>query len=149
MCKRTNKYICFHAHTCTANRTDPTLGDLQQAFNDLGIHLSDLSDFTREVESLSLIHHIPLYPAPRTSSHIHQLPPGSETLTRQSRRGSLSSEDEIERERIPSYFPPLPSKNEDKGPYNCILRMHVHKVHVFPNIVYMYPFHYALCMCVC
>ena len=46
----------------TANRTEPNLKDLAQAFADLGIDVAELSEFCREVESTKPTQAIPKYP---------------------------------------------------------------------------------------
>ena len=102
----------------SANRTEPNLADVFQAFRDLGINLSDLAEFTQEVESLPPPEPIPRYPVPRSSTHIYHAPSGGKPAVagRRARTGSLSSEDESDRDHIPPYLPPLPLEaEEDKG----------------------------------
>lgn len=111
--------------TPTANRTEPNFADVFQAFRDLGINLSDLAEFTREVESLPPPEPIPRYPVPRSSTHIYHAPSGGKPATagRRVRTGSLSSEDETDRDHIPPYLPPLPLEaEEEKGTYGLTLR---------------------------
>lgn len=106
-----------------ANRTEPNLSDVFEAFCDLGVNLSELSEFTREVESIPPPQPIPRYPIPRSSTHIYHAPsPGGQSgVARRSRTGSLSSEDESDRDHIPPYLPPLPlEKEEEKGEQSCM-----------------------------
>ena len=101
-----------------ANRTEPNLADVFEAFRDLGINLSDLAEFTREVESVPPPEPIPRYPIPRSSTHIYHAPSGGKpaAASRRARTGSLSSEDEWDRDHIPPYLPPLPLEaDEEKG----------------------------------
>ena len=99
-----------------ANRTEPNLSDLAQAFGNLGVDLADLSEFLKEVESSPLNPNIPRFPVPRKSSHVYSGPASfGEASKRRLRAPSLSSEDE-EYDHIPPYLPPLPSQHEeDKG----------------------------------
>ena len=77
--------------------------------------VDDLSEFLREVESSPLNQNIPLYPIPRSSTHIFQGPASfGETSKKRSRAPSLSSEDE-DNDHIPPYFPPLPSQGDERG----------------------------------
>ena len=109
----------LYFHYLSANRTEPNLADVFQAFRDLGINLSDLAEFTREVESLPPPEPIPHYPVPRSSTHIYHAPSGGgkpAATSRRARTGSLSSEDESDRDHIPPYLPPLPLEaEEEKG----------------------------------
>lgn len=106
-----------------ANRTQPNLSDLAQAFRNLGVDLSDLSEFICEVDSAPLEQVVPRFPIPRKSAHIYQGPSSyGETSKKRSRAPSLSSEDE-EYDHIPPYLPPLPSQviDAEKGILNyCI-----------------------------
>ena len=105
-----------------ANRTEPNLSDVFEAFRDLGVNLSELAEFTHEVESIPPPQPIPRYPIPRSSTHIYHAPPsgGQSGAARRSRTGSLSSEDEFDRDHIPPYLPPLPlEKEEEKGKQSC------------------------------
>ena len=101
----------------TANRTEPNLKDLAQAFADLGINVAELSEFCREVESTKPPQAIPKYPLPRKSTHVN-LSTTSRVVARKqisrSSRSSSTSSDE-EEDIIPSYLPPLPSKHSEKG----------------------------------
>ena len=114
-------YFWLHGLTITlslANRTEPNLADVFEAFRDLGINLSDLAEFTREVESVPPPEPIPRYPIPRSSTHIYHAPSGGKpaAANRRARMGSLSSEDELDRDHIPPYLPPLPLEaDEEKG----------------------------------
>ena len=60
---------------------------------------------------------IPYYPVPRSSTHVYHTPSGGKPATgRRARTGSLSSEDESDRDHIPPYLPPLPLEaEEEKG----------------------------------
>ena len=112
-------YLCY----LPANRTEPNLADVFQAFRDLGINISDLAEFTQEVESLPPPEPIPRYPVPRSSTHVYHAPSGGKpaaATSRRARTGSLSSEDESDRDHIPPYLPPLPLEaEEEKGTCTC------------------------------
>ena len=100
-----------------ANRTEPNLCDLSQAFQTLDIDLADLSEFLREVESQPLEQKVPKFPVPRNSCHVCYGPASyGESTKKRPRNPSLSSEDD-EYDHIPPYFPPFPSQNveQDKG----------------------------------
>jgi hypothetical protein len=111
--------VIIHVFYLLANRTEPNLADVFEAFRDLGIDLSDLAEFTREVESVPPPEPIPRYPVPRSSTHVYHTPSGGKpaaTASRRARTGSLSSEDESDRDHIPPYLPPLPLEaEEEKG----------------------------------
>ena len=111
----------------SANRTEPNLSDVFQAFRDLGVNLSELSEFTREVESVAPAQTVPCYPVPRKSTHIYHTPSGGKpAVARRARTGSLSSEDESDRDHIPPYLPPLPLEaEEEKGTYIVHVHMKV------------------------
>ena len=100
----------------TANRTEPNLKDLAQAFADLGIDVAELSEFCREVESTKPTQAIPKYPLPRKSTHVNLSTTSRvvarKQISRSSRSSSTSSDEE---EIIPCYLPPLPSKHSEKG----------------------------------
>ena len=100
-----------------ANRTEANLSDVFQAFCDLGVNIPDLEEFMREVESIPPPQPIPRYPVPRSSTHIYHTPSsdGKPAAPRRPRTGSLSSEDEHDREHIPPYLPPLPLEEEEEG----------------------------------
>ena len=92
------------------------MSDLSQAFRNLGIDLSGLSDFLEEVECVPLEQKIPRFPVPRPSSHVYYGPTSfGETSKRRSRAPSLSSEDEDCYDHIPPYFPPLPTAEREEG----------------------------------
>jgi len=96
-----------------ANRTEPNLCDLSQAFQTLSVDLADLSEFLRDVESQPLEQKVPKFPVPRCSSHVHYGPSsyGESTKKRSRRNPSLSSEDD--EDHIPPYFPPFPSQSTE------------------------------------
>ncbi len=103
----------------TANRTDPNLTDLHQAFRDLGISIPDLTEFCSGVDLGKFKRAVPKFPCPKPSSHIYQPGGGpgsdasgtnSEEMVSMSR--SLMSEEEG---CISSYLPPLPSVKVAKG----------------------------------
>ena len=93
-----------------ANRTEPNLSDLALAFRDLGVNLSEVSEFCREVESNPCAHVVPKYPLTKKSYHVYN-GPSSHTMVRGSRNSSFSSDEEDEG-YIPSYLPPLPQKGD-------------------------------------
>ena len=79
------------------------------------------------MESVTPPQTIPRYPVPRSSTHVYTAPSGGKpaAVTHRSRTGSLSSEDEYDRDHIPPYLPPLPLEAEDqKGNYYLHVQMH-------------------------
>ena len=62
--------------------TDPNLDDLGLAFLEMGINISELEEYVRNVDSVPFMHEIPMYPLPK-ESHLNHLKPGSrEVVTR-------------------------------------------------------------------
>lgn len=112
--KKFVKYdIPFPSLLPLANRTEPNLCDLSQAFRSLSVDLSDLAEFLREVDSQPLDQRVPRFPASRSSTHIYHGPASFGEVTRKrSRAPSLSSEDE-EYDHIPPYLPPFPSQRRE------------------------------------
>lgn len=96
-----------------ANRTEPNLADLALAFGDLGINLSEVSEFCREVESNPCVHTVPKYPFPKKSSHVCLGGGPPRAGARGARSTSFSSDEDSDEGYIPSYLPPLPQKGED------------------------------------
>ncbi|KAL5474930.1 hypothetical protein EMCRGX_G026962 [Ephydatia muelleri] len=101
------------AYSIHANRTEPNLADLALAFGDLGINLSEVSEFCREVESNPCVHTVPKYPFPKKSSHVCLGGGPPRAGARGARSTSFSSDEDSDEGYIPSYLPPLPQKGED------------------------------------
>ncbi|XP_065352534.1 transcription initiation factor TFIID subunit 3 isoform X2 [Cloeon dipterum] len=70
--------ICVQTHRYSEqfNQSQPNLDHLGLAMQDLGIRLSELEDFVRNVESSPLPNQVPKYPLPK-ESHLNFLKPGS------------------------------------------------------------------------
>ena len=116
--RRESHSVLLKFHFYLANRTEANVSDVFQAFRDLGVNISELEEFKREVESVPPPQPVPRYPIPRSSTHVYHAPSsgGKPGVTRRSRTGSLSSEDESDRDHIPPYLPPLPlEEEEEKG----------------------------------
>lgn len=62
--------------------TNPDLDDLGLAFQEMGVSVEDLKEYTQYVDSVPFLHQVPKFPVPR-ESHLNFLKPGSrEVVTR-------------------------------------------------------------------
>ncbi|CAN7989051.1 unnamed protein product [Ixodes hexagonus] len=82
-----HRYVLEIARTAQAysnqdGRTEPNLDDLSLAFHDLGILLSELEEFTSNVEPVPFAQRIPQFPVGRPSSLQHPKPGSRELLHR-------------------------------------------------------------------
>ena len=131
-----------YLHTCAANRTEPNLNDLAQAFASLGVTIPDIKEFRCGVVSSGPSPDVPQYPmhVRKPSSHVRDALPGSEVVIVRKRRHASGSggegesekeeeeEEEEEEEYIPSYLPPLPDPKgkDDIGELLVVVGMYMY-----------------------
>ena len=78
----------------TDSRTEPNLDDLDLAFRDIGVYLSELEDYVSQVDQVPFIHQLPQYPKPKPCVLHHP------------RNGEIAER----LEQYYDYLPPLVSK---------------------------------------
>ncbi|XP_053437101.1 transcription initiation factor TFIID subunit 3-like [Nycticebus coucang] len=82
-------------------RTCPTLDDLAEAFQLMGVSLHELEDYVHNIEPVAFPHRIPSFPVRK--NNVLQFP----------RPGSTDADER--KEHIPDYMPPMVSSGKEKG----------------------------------
>jgi len=111
----------YHVLLFTANRQISNLDDLAMAFDHFNINMTSLQDFHNEVDHIPFPHDVPQFPVRCCNNkHLHEsATPTTSVQVNSDLIGENYDDDEDDEEvwspLIPSYLPPLPTKEADKG----------------------------------
>jgi len=106
---------------CVANRQISNLDDLVMAFDHFNINMASMQDFLNGVDHIPFPHDVPHFPVRCCNNkHLHEsATPTTSVQVSNTLIGENYDDDENDEEvwspLIPSYFPPLPTKEADKG----------------------------------
>jgi len=95
------------------------------AFDEYQINLPSLQEYLDEVDQLPFPHEISHFPVKQSNKHVYEssIPPTTSGSTLIGQNSDDEEDEEAWSPLIPSYLPPLPTKDEiEKG--NCHIKFH-------------------------